>query len=146
MNRLGAVADEAGEVMDVKGVTGLGDEPDPRAQPGANQFLAYRPDREQHRDRRPGGPGGAIAHDQQLGAGAHGVHRLAGERCERRTEGFDPVGRIPDRIDDLGGEAADVEQPGHLGGQQRRMLHAQHAGRIRALHQRRPAPPEMHAQ
>ncbi len=54
MYRLGAVADQAGEVMDVEGVTGFGDEPDPRAEAGANQFLPHRPDREQHRDRRAG--------------------------------------------------------------------------------------------
>ena len=52
MHRLGAVADQGREVMDVERITRLGDEADASAKARVHQVLAHRPDREQHGDRR----------------------------------------------------------------------------------------------
>ena len=61
MDRLGAVADESREVVDVEGVARLGHQSDPRPEPGVHQVLADGADREEHRDRRVALVGGAVA-------------------------------------------------------------------------------------
>ena len=52
MDRRRAVADQAGEVVDVPGVAALDDQVDPHAGAGRDQVVVDRPDRHQRRDRR----------------------------------------------------------------------------------------------
>ncbi len=136
MHGLGAIADEAGEVVDVECVTGFGDEADARAQPGAHQRLAHGTHGKQHRDRSAGWAGRAIAHDEQSRACSHGMHRLAGEQVEGGPQPLRAGGRVPDGVDDLGREPAHVEKACHFRRQQYRVLHAKHVGGIGPFHQR----------
>ena len=81
VHRLGAVADERGEVVDVERVARLGDEADARAESGVHQVLAHGADGEQHGDRRVGPVRGAVADDEDVGArGAPPARRRGGAR------------------------------------------------------------------
>ena len=69
VHRLGAVADQRGEVVDVEGVAGLGHEADPGAQARcAPDAGGRRPIGEQHRDRRTRLVRGAVADHDDAGA------------------------------------------------------------------------------
>ena len=96
VDRFGAVACEAGEVMHFARFARLHDEADRGAQAGADQMMMHGGAGEQRRNRNPVRPGGAVGQDDDVVAFAHGCfsacaqfveHLLHSGGTEARVEG-----------------------------------------------------------
>jgi hypothetical protein len=72
VDRLRAVAREAGEVMHLARLAGLDHEPDRGAQALADQVMVHGRGREQRRDRNAIGAGAAVGQDDDVVAALHG--------------------------------------------------------------------------
>ena len=92
IDRPGAVADQAGEVMHVAGLTGLQDQPD--LGPGAfpHEMMVDRRDAEQTGNRRPLFVHASIAQDQELVPFLDGVRRLLAHAVHRRSQSVGSLG------------------------------------------------------
>ncbi len=85
IDRLGAVAGEAGEMVHLARLAGFDDQPDRGAQALADQMMMHRRAGEQRRDRNAVGAGAAVGQDDDVDAVAHGGLGLGGERLDRRV-------------------------------------------------------------
>jgi len=110
----GPVADQCSEMVDVEGVSCLGDEPHPRPEPPLDQMLPDRADREQHRNGRARGRDGAVTDHQDVGPPANGALRRAAQTHQRRSKPLRTEARIPIRIDRDRRKSSDVVQRRHL--------------------------------
>ena len=144
MHRLGAVADQRREVMDVERVTCLRHEPDPGAEPGVHQVLPHRADREEHGDGRVPLVRGPVADDDDACTPSRRPLGRPAERGERGPQPFDPLAHVPHRVEGDRGETRHVAQRGHLVVQQDRVLEAEHPGVGGPLQQRGAAAAQVH--
>ena len=83
IDRLGAVAGQAAEVMHFARLAGLDHEADRGAQALADQVMMHRRAGEQRRDRNVGRPGAAVRQDDDVDAFAHRGLGAGAERVER---------------------------------------------------------------
>ena len=86
VDRLGAVAGEAGEVMHLARFAGLDHEADRGSQSGADQMMMHGGAGEQRRDRDPVASRGAVAQDDDVDALADGGFGAAAEFVEHLLE------------------------------------------------------------
>ena len=89
IDRLGAVAGQAGEVMHLARLAGFDDEPDRGAQAGADQMMVHGGAGEQRGDRNPVGARHAVGQDDDVDALAH---RGFGARAQFVEHLFEPRG------------------------------------------------------
>ena len=147
IDRLGAVAGKAGEMMHLARLAGFDDKPDGGAQALADQMMMHGGAGEQRRDRDAVGAGAAVGEDDDVDAVAHRGVGLAAQRIDCRFHaGNAGLGR-PGRIErkrlemdsaDLG-DGADLLQ---IGVGQNRLMHLEPLGFRGALEveQVRPRP------
>jgi len=127
MHDLRAVSEQRGEVMHVPGVARFGHQPDSDALSRLHEALVHRADREQHRNRRAGLVGVAVADHEDRGATAPAdrLHRIAAQRLERARELFRAGGRFPDRAERRELSTSGAPQRRHFLREQHRMLDPQ---------------------
>ena len=86
VDRLGAVAGKAGEMVHLARLAGLDDEPDRGAQALADQVVVHRRRREQRRDRNAVGADEPVRQDDDVVAAVHGGLGAVAEAVERAVQ------------------------------------------------------------
>ena len=102
---LGAVTGQQCIVMHLARGSGFDNQARRRTHSFNDQVLVHRARRQQRRDRDMFGVERAVGHDQDVVAGAHGVHRL---RTERRQARFHTLHAPGERVADVELEAAEL--------------------------------------
>ncbi len=138
IDRAGAVADQAGEMMHVPRFAGLQDQADFGSGAFAHEVMVDRRNAEQARDRRPFLVDAAVAEDQELVALFDRLRSLPAHVVDRGAEPVRPFGHAEEHAQRLAleirvGDPADLLQ---VGVRQNRLLHLDAAaGFRRLLHQ-----------
>ena len=138
IDRLGAVAGEAGEVMHLARLAGFDHEPDRGTQALADQMMMHGRAGEQRRDRNPVGAGAAVGDDDDVDAVAHRLVGLAAQSGDRVFHaggaGLGRPGRVErDRLEMRLGDLRNGADLLQIGVGQDRLVHFQPLGASKRL-------------
>ena len=106
VDRLGAIARQAAEMVDLARLASLDHKAGLGAQSAADQIVVHGGGREQRRDRHPLCRHGAIRQDQDVAVGQNGIGCFDADAVERLLEAAGALGRRPRRVDGGGAEGA----------------------------------------
>ena len=101
VDRVGPVADQQTEVVDLTGLAGLDDQPDSGAFAGLDQVVVDRPGGQQRRNRHAVLADVAVGQHDQLDAGVDGRLGFGGDPVQRRPQTGPALGAIERDVDDL---------------------------------------------
>ena len=146
VHRLGAVAEQRGEVVDVARVSRFGDQRHTRAETGLEQPLVHGADGEEHRDRRAVLALVAVADDERRRSPAGIPDRGAANAIERGREPPRSGLGVPHGAEGRDEEPWSTAQRRHLRAEQDGMLEAQQRVLREALREQRTAAPQVHRQ
>ncbi len=113
VDRLGAHADQAGQVMDLAWLAALDNQADIGAPADTDEMLVDRTEREQRRDRRVGLVHAAVTDDQDHLAGCDSLFGLATQPIERRDQRVGAFGGGEQGAQRCAGERRILQAPDH---------------------------------